>query len=202
MHTAKRNAYRPFDEISTIPPYRFQLPSQNHRNACRETCGPAPGRTWRTRTHATQTSRTDSRPPTRTARAGARRPARQARTANPQARCRKPRAIPRAPRTAGRPPDSTPNARGIARHAQQARPPGEPARSSHARAAQRCTPRQRLPTRQHDDPRSSVGRSPRPVPPLEHIGYTRRKACAFALIPRIDSLRQAFRLTNPRVTIS
>ena len=101
MHTAKRNAYRPFDEISTIPPYRFQLPSQNHRNACRETRGPAPT--------------------------------------------------------------------GVIRH---------------------------------NDPRSPVGCAHRPVSPSEYIGYTRRKACAFALIPRIDPLQQAFRLTNPRVTLS
>ena len=40
MHTAKRNAYRPFDEISTIPPYRFQLLSPNRRNVCREPRAP------------------------------------------------------------------------------------------------------------------------------------------------------------------
>ena len=74
------------------------------------------------------------------------------------------------------------------------RRPASQRRPSHAR--------QRLPTRQHDDPRSSAGRACRPVSPSEHIGYTRRKACAFALIPRIDPLRQAFRLTNPYVTLS
>ena len=74
------------------------------------------------------------------------------------------------------------------------RRPASQRRPSHAR--------QRLPTRQHDDPRSSAGCPPRPVSPSAHIGYTRRKACAFALIPRIDPSQQAFRLTNPRVTLS